>query len=195
MIQTFCGYTGLLNCLACLTFALFIYFKKRSGKVNRIFALWSLCVAFWSLGYYMWLFTPDYDSALTWSRILMAGAILIPATFLHFTLVYLDLDDSHRPVLTAGYVLSIAYLLLDFTPLFIESVEPRFWFRWWPVPGKLYHLFQLYFVAAVFFCQIFLTSDHLPTMMMVEGNMVLYLNVTIYNYYIVKIILQFWTRS
>ena len=149
MIQTFCGWTGLINFLACFSLAIFLFFKNRHGKINRIFALWSLSVAFWSLGYFLWLFTEKYSDALFWTRVLMASAIIIPTAFVHFTLVYLSLDKNHNRLIAACYFFSFIYILLDFSPWFIAKVEPRYWFRWWPVPGPLYHLYQVYFVLAV----------------------------------------------
>src|SRR3989338_1361996 len=144
-IQIFCGWSGLLNFLTCLGLAIFLYFKNRFGKVNKAFALWSASVAFWSFGYFMWLFSDTSAHALFWARFLMAGAIVIPSAYLHFALIYLNLDERHRPLIVAGYIFSAIYLLLNVTPLFIKSVEPRYWFQWWPVPGYLYHIYQAYF--------------------------------------------------
>jgi len=86
----------------------------------------------------------------------MAGAIVIPSAFLHFTLLYLHLDRSRSKLIKACYVFSAVYLALDFTPLFIQGVEPRFWFRWWPIPGILYHPFQIYFLGVVVYTHILL---------------------------------------
>ncbi len=151
MVQLFCGVTGLINFITCLALAVFLYFKNRSGKINILFAIWSASVAFWSFGYFMWLFTEKYSTALFWTRILMSGAIVIPSAYLHFTIVYLNLDHRHRLLIIFGYLFSGLYLILNWTPLFIATVEPRYWFRWWPVPGKLYHIYQAYFILAVIY--------------------------------------------
>jgi len=156
MIQTFCGYTGLINFITCFSLALFVFLKNRSGPINRVFALWSLSISVWSLGYFMWLFTYQYRDALFWARTLMAGAIVIPPSFFHFALLYLRQEHRHRVLLGACYLLSSIYLILDFTPLFIQSVEPRYWFRWWPVPGILYHPYQVYFVVMVIYAHVLL---------------------------------------
>lgn len=151
MIQAFCAYTGLLNTLTCLALAAFIFLRNPKGKINRVFSLFSVAVAFWSLGYFLWLFMGSYASALLCTRILMSGAIIIPTAFLHFSLVYLKLDDDHKGLIRGCYVFSAIYLLLNFTPLLIERVETRYWFRWWPVPGALCHLFIGYFFLAVLY--------------------------------------------
>ncbi len=151
MVQAFCGYTGLLNFLTCFSLAIFLYSKNRYGKINKLFALWSVSVAFWSLGYFIWLFTTEYAQALFWTRVLMAGAIIIPSAYMHFALVYLDEEKKHNFLIRFCWLFSFAYLLLDATPFFVARVEARAWFRWWPVPGVLYHPFQLYFVLAVIY--------------------------------------------
>lgn len=151
MIQIFCGYTGLINFIACLSLSVFLYLKNRRGKINKIFALWSLSVAFWSLGYFMWLFTDRYETALFWTRFLMTGAIIIPSTFLHFALVYLGIDQRYQKIIFLGYLFSLLYLIINFTPLFIKGVEPRFWFKWWPVPGILFYPYQIYFILIVLY--------------------------------------------
>jgi len=149
MIQTFCGYTGLINFVACLSLSILVYFWNRSAATNRIFAIWSLSVAFWSFGYYIWLFRPNHESALFWIRVLMGAAIVIPTTFLHFVVVYLRLEGRHRPLIVFGYLFTLVYLGFDFTPHFIQDVEPRYWFTWWPVPGILFHFYVLYFISVV----------------------------------------------
>jgi len=151
MIQAFCAYTGLFNTVTCLALAAFIFLRNPKGKINQVFSLFSVSVAFWSLGYFLWLFMGSYESALLCTRILMSGAIIIPTAFLHFSLVYLKLDEGHKGFIRGCYVFSAIYLLLNFTPLLIERVETRYWFRWWPVPGILCHLFIGYFFLAVLY--------------------------------------------
>lgn len=154
MIQIFCGYTGLFNFVACLSLAIFLYLKNPKGLINRLFAAWSISVAFWSLGYFLWLFTERVDNALFWTRVLMAGAIMIPTVFLHFAIVFMGTQKQHRNWIFLFYLFSLVYLILDCTPLFIEKVEPRYWFRWWPVPGVTYHVYQVYFISAVIYSHI-----------------------------------------
>lgn len=160
-MQLFCGFTGLLNFVGCLFFAFFLYIKKPKAKISRAFAFWSLCVAFWSLGYFVWLFTESYSSALFWTRFLMAGAIVIPASFLHFTYCYLGKDEilKNKLIVNSTYIFAICYIFLDFSPLFIKTVESRYWFRWWPVPGPTYHIYQFYFLAVVVYTHILFFKD------------------------------------
>lgn len=142
VIQNFCAFTGLFNFLTCSGLSLFLYFRNPSGKMNRSFAIWSASVAFWAFGYFMWLFAIPYDTSLFWIRFLMVGAIVIPTTYIHFTLVFLNRDEKYRFVIYLCYLFSGAYVILDFTPLFISYQVPRYWFRWWPVPGPLYHIYS-----------------------------------------------------
>lgn len=154
MVQIFCGYTGLFNFLACFFLAIFLFLKNSKDNKNKTFALWSFSVSVWSLGYFIWLFVDRYEAALFWSRFLMAGAIVIPTAYFHFALIFLGLEKEKKYLVRFCYIFSICYLILNITPLFIKSVEPRFWFKWWPVPGPLYHLYQLYFSLIVVYSHI-----------------------------------------
>ncbi len=81
----------------------------------------------------------------------MAGAIIIPSAFLHFALIYVKKDIQQKKLVFGAYAFSFIYLILDFTSYFIKDVESRYWFRFWPVPGISYHLFQIFFILAVIY--------------------------------------------
>lgn len=154
MIQQFCGITGLINFICCLFFTVFVYLKnKKNQEINRTFALWQLSVAFWSFGYFIFFFTSEYHTALFWVRFLHFNCVLIPATFLHFAFAYLNLHGvaKNRMALIAANTFSSAFAAVSYTPLFIPGSEPRFWFRWWPIPGPLYHAYIVYFAVSVLY--------------------------------------------
>ncbi|MBI4430783.1 MAG: GHKL domain-containing protein [Candidatus Omnitrophica bacterium] len=153
MIQNFCGYTGPVNFICCLFFAFFIYFKNPRNKINRSFSLWQVTVALWSLGYFIFFSTPEYRPALFWARFLMIGAIWIPVSFLHFVFTYLELYGSRRNhlIIIFSVLISSVFLVANFTPVFVKGIEPRFWFKWWPVPGFLYHTYAVCFILSVLY--------------------------------------------
>lgn len=156
MIPIFSGYTGLVNAITCLALALFVLLRKPEEKLNRVFALWSFCVSLWSLNYFLWLFMYNHENALFWTRVSMTGAVLLPAAYFHFILIYLNLGHTRRPLKLLCYFISLAYVPLCFTPYFIKNLEPAFWFREWPVPGTLYHPFLVYFLAVISYVQVLL---------------------------------------
>lgn len=129
--------------IASTTFILgiIVYVKNRKGAVNKAFSYFAFCVFFWSAAYYFWQTASNATSALFYCRLLMAGAIFIPVTYLHFVLVLIKKADKKRNFLIVSYCLFFIFLLTDLTPLFVNRVEPLLNFSFWPRPGVAFHLF------------------------------------------------------
>ncbi len=79
----------------------------------------------------------------------MAGAIFIPVFYFHFVVSFLNLIGKYKRVIYGGYGLALGFLLLDFTPYFVRSVEPELFFPFWPKPGVFYHPFLFMFFSFV----------------------------------------------
>ncbi len=155
MIQLFCAYTGLLNAISFFFITLFILFRQKN-HIQRTFCVWTFFVTWWSFVYFLWLFSNTSDEALFRSRVLAVGYIMIPATFFHFVLAYLNIDQTrtHKIFIRVGYLFAGILLLLDCTPLFVQAVERRYWFQWWPVPGPTWTLYFIYFMSLIIYAHI-----------------------------------------
>ena len=70
--------------------------------------------------------------------------IFIPALFFHFANSFLKLEK--RSLTVAFYALSLTFLILDFTPLFIKDVGPILSFRYYGIPGILYPFYAVSFI-------------------------------------------------
>ncbi|TSC53306.1 MAG: hypothetical protein LiPW39_345 [Parcubacteria group bacterium LiPW_39] len=151
--MSFFALSALINGLTSLVLAIFVFLKNRKSAVNKTFTLFCLSAAAWSLPYFFWQISKDADSALFWSRALMAGAIFIPVFYLHFVLTFLEVAGKNKRLLILVYVFAFISLALDFTPLFVKNVEPALNFAFWPKPGIIFHLF-----LAVWFLIIFYTT-------------------------------------
>ena len=77
-------YSGLINAVTSAVLGIFVLTTNYKSSTNRSFFYFAISVAFWSYSYFIWQLTKDPDRALFWCRTLMAGAIFIPSTFLHF---------------------------------------------------------------------------------------------------------------
>ena len=86
----FYALTALVNAVTSSIFGIFVYFKNKKRGVNKTFALTCLVTAIWSYSYFAWQISPTENTALFWTRALMAGAIFIPICYLHFTLELLN---------------------------------------------------------------------------------------------------------
>jgi len=128
-----------------LLLAGFVYFQKKSNPVNRIFAAYSLAIAWWSLFTIPMIAGGDARMALFWDQVCLSGAIFIPTTFFHFVMVFLRLSEKHRRLVHAAYGVSFLFLIANFTPYFVRGVEPVKSFNYYTVPALLYHFFVGYF--------------------------------------------------
>lgn len=137
MINYF-AFSGLVNFIVSLFLGGLVFLKGKKTFANRIFALDSLAVAFWALGYFFWQISNNSELALFWCRFLMVGAIFIPVFYFHFVVCFLEEEKKYKKILYLGYALAIFFLISNFTNFFVEKVKPKLFFPFWPVPGTLY---------------------------------------------------------
>ena len=144
--------SALINALVSSGFGLFVYLKNRKSPVNRLWAIFSLTIAFWSYSYFFWQISSERYLALFWCRSLMAGAIFIPVTCLHFLLVWLNVYREKKKLLFVGYAISLIAFSLNFTHLFVKDVAPISYFKFWPQASITYLPFLIFWIWLVFCC-------------------------------------------
>lgn len=136
-----------------------VFLKNPKSKINLTFALFASAVALWSLSYFFWQIAILENQALFWSRVLMAFAIFIPAFYLHF--VFSLVGNNKKKVLIITYILFSIFLLINLlTPQFIVGVKPLLSFRFWPIPGTVFHLFLLVWGVYVVYSTYLLYNLH-----------------------------------
>ncbi|MCZ6801846.1 MAG: ATP-binding protein [Nitrospirae bacterium] len=143
--------SALLNGLAATLLGGFVVLRGLSDQRHRTFGIYCFSIAIWGFFYCGWQLAETASSALIWVKICMMGAIFIPVTYFHHVLVLLDQVSRYRRILLGFYLVAGTFLLSDFTPLFIQTVEPRLSFPYWPIPGMAFHLFLLWFTGTVGF--------------------------------------------
>jgi signal transduction histidine kinase len=89
----------------------------------------------------------EKTTAIFFVRLCYVGAIFIPALFFHFVNSFLKLEK--RSLTVAFYALSLTFLILDFTPLFIKDVGPILSFRYYGIPGILYPFYAVSFISII----------------------------------------------
>ena len=141
--------SGLLNGLAAIGLASFIYFRSPRDPRHWTFGLFGISTAVWSLGYFFWQISETEASALFNLRLLMAGAIFIPITFLHHVLYLLQKVETWKQVIKWNYVIGGIFLAFDATPFFIQNVQPISIFPFWGVPGLAFHFCLAWWIALV----------------------------------------------
>jgi len=151
------GISGLLTGIISSILAIFTYFKGKTHRSNRMFAIACLAVASWGFGGFFISTAKDEPTALLYWRLTHIGVILIPVFFLHF--VYLFLEIQNRLRLTLIYLIGAFFLIADLSDLlyqnniFIKEVKEIFKGLFWDVhySPNLYWLFTFLWFGIVFY--------------------------------------------
>jgi diguanylate cyclase (GGDEF)-like protein len=164
----------LLNAIVSL-FCYIYLFKNNLNKKVKTLQFFILSIFFWSINYFFWQISTNAVLALFLCRLLMAGAIFIPVTFLHFVITFLELDEEKEgKIIKYAYFIGLFFLLSDFTPFFINRIEPRLFFEFWPIPGFLFHPFLFSFLLVIIYSY-FLFFKNYSKKSAVERNQIKYI--------------------
>lgn len=156
----FFAISGLLNGLAAIGLASFVYFRAPKDPRHWTFGLFGISTALWSFGYFTWQISDSEVYALLNLRILMAGAIFIPITFLHHVLYLLRKENSCWPIIKWNYVVGVIFLITDFTPFYIQGVRSISVFPFWGVPGMAFHFCLIWWVGLVVYAHVLLIQAY-----------------------------------
>lgn len=156
----FYAVTSLINAIASTILGLFVFFKNTKAKINQIFALFCLSIAIWAYSYYFWQMANNAESALFWSRALMAGSIFIPAFYFHFILSFLGKINQKKKFILISYLIFVLFFISNFTSLFVKEVSPALFFEFWPKPGILFHPFIVIWLFFVVYCTYLLITGY-----------------------------------
>ena len=145
--MNFFAISGLLNGIAATSLAWLVYSRSPKNPRHWTYGLLGLSIAIWSFGYFAWQTAGAAHTALLFCRLLMAGAIFIPLTYLHHVLILTNRITRHKSTLKANYIIGFLFLALDSTPYFIVNVEPNSFFPFWPQPGSGFHIFLVWWAC------------------------------------------------
>lgn len=137
-----------LTSLTTLLLGIFVYFTKRNSRIGTIFLFYSFSISWWSFFQILHVTSFDRSNAIMWARIMEAGAFFIPALFVHFVDLFLELKIK-KLILGWLYVLSFAIATLCITPYMIADAVPKLYFKFIMVPGPLYPFALLFFLSCV----------------------------------------------
>jgi len=165
--------------LSNITFGFLVYSKNKKSPYGKTFLMLSLTFAIWAISYAIWLTKSDAESALLWSRMLNLGATLIPVFFLHFVLSFLGQNKTKKNLLRFGYISTILFSFLSFSPGYVTSVIKVGGFSFWPQAGPIYTIFLVINFIFLFGYALLLLADavfnrKLPPESMMQGRYILF---------------------
>ncbi|MFA6594419.1 MAG: ATP-binding protein [Candidatus Buchananbacteria bacterium] len=147
----FFAFSALVNLITSAIFGFLVFSKNRKNPINLVFSLFCFSIAFWSLGYYFWQVSPDYQTALFWCKFLMLGAIFIPVTYFNFVVLLTGLWKRNKLLVIFSYFYFSLFALFINSDSFISKLEPLSFFKFWPIAGSLYSIFLLsWFVLVIY---------------------------------------------
>jgi len=150
MNMSFFAQSVFLTALASLALAAFAYFKDREKEINRSLALFSLALAIWMFAQGMSAIAAQKEAILIWIRIQVGAAVFLPPFFLYFIFSLLELGQRMKGVLRASYLIAALFVLLDFSPLFVDRIRLFQGIKYYPELTPVYAAFALWLIAT--FC-------------------------------------------
>jgi signal transduction histidine kinase len=144
MNTSFVFSAALLGTLSLLV-GIFVYAKNRTSNVNKSWMILNFSASLWGWSLFARELSLDKTTALFFVRLCYVGAIFIPALFFRFTISLLKVNKNK--LLFSIYILSLIFIILDFTPLFIKDVKPILSFRYYGIPGTIFPLFVISFIG------------------------------------------------
>ena len=151
--------SGLINGITLTILGIFVFLRNRHVLVNRTYVLFCFFISFWSYSYFLWQISDTDTTALFWCRMLMFGAVFVPAAYFHFIIALINksADRSKKIMIFVAYSLAILFAVLNFTHLMTIDVRPRLKFPFWPTAGPAYIYFLVYFaIYASYGCYLLL---------------------------------------
>ncbi|HFC76881.1 MAG TPA: sensor histidine kinase [Candidatus Moranbacteria bacterium] len=145
--------SALINGLTALAFFIVVLFGLKKSFANRIFALFTFFIWFWSLGYYFWLNSSSYEEANFWIVILNLGSIFIPITYYHW--IATILQKNRKVIIKIGYTLTFIVSFFSSSKFFYTGLSPIAGFHFWPVAGVLYPYYVAILYGGYFFLGLF----------------------------------------
>ena len=151
--MNFYAFSSLINFITSICLSFVILSKDKRTKLDFLFIFFALSDSVWSFGYFFWQLSGTAEEALLWSRLFMAGAILIGLSYVYFIFEFLKKRGVARKIAT---VLFIIFFGLNFTPLVVSGVSPVLNFPYWPQPGVAFHAFLITWLGFVAYCTMLL---------------------------------------
>ncbi len=143
----FSAFVGFLNMMSSLVLGIFVFLQRpRDGK-NRSYLFFNFSIALYSVGYMLWGYSSDGETALSAFRILTTGIILINSAYLQFVFALLGDTSKRKKVLFVFHLINLIFIYLNLNDFLYRSVTLKSSWGYWPV---VQHLFYVYFVVWFF---------------------------------------------
>lgn len=143
---SFYSFSALFNAITSLVLVPIIIYSKSKVESAKHFLLFLIAVIGWSVFYFLWLITPDPQTAELFARTCMLGVIMMAPLFFHFIASLINMH-SQKTWIIANYILAGIFICFAYTPFYLSGMRPLAGVPLWPIPGLLFSFAVAHFVA------------------------------------------------
>jgi len=134
----------------CSLFVGLLILFKRPDAVGRTYFVFTLFNSFWGIFFgIFWSLYGLYEKAIFYVRVADSFAIFIPATWVHFALVYSGEFQRHKKILTVLYFSSLIIGMSGFSDRFISGLKTSPISLYFLQPGILFNVFLVFFMLII----------------------------------------------
>lgn len=132
-----------------ISLALFVYLRGPKRLTNITYALYSASIAHWSFFEALGITATDEATALFLWRLNHVGVIFITIFFVHFmTSLYPRTEQlKTKRLIFISYLVGFAFLILNFSGILIQKVQPKFYFKFFINANPFYYPFFFLWIA------------------------------------------------
>lgn len=147
---THIGFSAALTAVTTAALGIFVLIKESRSNLYRVFSLYSLSIGLWSAFLAIHVFAENRSLALFTGKYLHIGAAVIPALFVHFTMVFFgDINRTISKVfLTLLYSFAFVFIFLCINGTLVSDVGPKYGIKYLMIANSGY----IYFVAFFALC-------------------------------------------
>lgn len=149
--MSFLAATGLLNFIGNAFLGALVLIKNPRTLINRRFFYISASIALYSFGYFFWQMSETPALASTWFNVLFTGIVLINLMFISYVFTLIGEHKKRKKEFIVHYIISAAFIVLNFMSMLYDRMEPRFEFGFWPVPRPLFSVFLVFWTFQMFY--------------------------------------------
>ena len=168
-------YFPLISFFVVFSLGFFVWFKKKTDRVNFTFALFSLVISVWMFGTFMMFLNKDnHEAIIFWDKFVYISVVFIPVIMIHFGFALTkDVSKFSKWILSVGYTASSLFLILIPTKLFVNDV---FIYKWGAHSKAqfFHHLFLFYFIVYLVLWFILVYKYYKETKFSIEKERVKY---------------------
>ena len=119
----------LISAIFVIALGFIVFLHGGKSRTNFTFILFTFVIALWLMGtFMMFLDKGMIGQAIFWDKFVYVGVVFIPAILYHFGLALInDASERRKFVLGLGYALSVFFLILIPTKLFVDGIFVYDW--------------------------------------------------------------------